>query len=146
MAAAFVLDRASILDRLGGDEEIYAMMVDMFLDDVEGNCTAIAAAFSGGDIKALQREAHTIKGLLATFSDDAGAAEALSVEKSAQAGELACQYIGKGHLFIDTRSRWNPSIRTYCHYGVVMATEAGIGWLAKKLGVQITNMSKEAAA
>ena len=89
MAAAFVLDRASILDRLGGDEEIYAMMVDMFLDDVEGNCTAIAAAFSGGDIKALQREAHTIKGLLATFSDDAGAAEALSIEKSAQAGELA---------------------------------------------------------
>lgn len=63
-----------------------------------------------------------------------------------QAGELACQYIGRGHLFIDTRSRWNPSIRTYCHYGVVMATEAGISWLAKKLGIQITNMSKDAAA
>ena len=89
MAAAFVLDRASILDRLGGDEEIYTMMVDMYLDDVEGNCASIAAAFAGGDIKALQREAHTIKGLLATFSDDAGAAEALLVEKSAQAGELA---------------------------------------------------------
>lgn len=88
MAATFVLDKASILERLGGDEDIYAMMVDMYLDDVESNCSALAAAFSGGDVKALQREAHTIKGLLATFSDDAGAAEALVIEKSAQAGEL----------------------------------------------------------
>ena len=62
------------------------------------------------------------------------------------AGELACKYIGQGHLFIDTRSRWNPSINTYSHYGVVMCTEPGIGWLAKKLGIQVTNMSKEAAA
>lgn len=89
MAAAFVLDRASILERLGGDEDIYAMMVDMYLEDVENNCTALAAAFSAGDVKALQREAHTIKGLLATFSDDAGAAEALVVEKTAKEGELA---------------------------------------------------------
>src|SRR5574343_350893 len=88
MAEAFVLDRGSILERLGGDEDIYAMMVDMYLDDVENNCTALAAAFSAGDVKALQREAHTIKGLLATFSDDAGAAEALVVEKTAKAGEL----------------------------------------------------------
>ena len=87
MAAAFVLDRASILDRLGGDEEIYAMMVDMFLGDVEGNCASIAAAFSDGDIKALQREAHTIKGLLATFSDDEGAAEAHVVEQQAKNGD-----------------------------------------------------------
>jgi HPt (histidine-containing phosphotransfer) domain-containing protein len=88
MAEAFVLDRASILERLGGDEEIYTMMVDMFLDDVENNCTALAAALSSGDVKSLQREAHTIKGLLATFSDEAGAAEALVVEKTAKEGEL----------------------------------------------------------
>lgn len=88
MAGAFVLDRASILERLGGDEDIYAMMVAMYLEDVESNCTALANAFSGGDTKSLQREAHTIKGLLATFSDEAGAAEALAVEKTAKAGEL----------------------------------------------------------
>ena len=63
-----------------------------------------------------------------------------------QTGELACQYIGKGHLFIDTRSRWNPNINAYTHYGVVMATEAGIGWLAKQFGIQVTNMSNGAAA
>lgn len=89
MAGPFVLDRASILDRLGNDEEIYSMMVDMFVDDVDSNCTALDSAFASGDAKVVQREAHTIKGLLATFSDDAGAAEALEVEKKAKAGELA---------------------------------------------------------
>lgn len=88
MAGPFVLDRASILDRLGNDEEIYSMMVDMFLDDVDNNCSALASAFSSGDAKVVQREAHTIKGLLATFSDEQGAAEALELEKKAKLGEL----------------------------------------------------------
>jgi len=88
MAGVFVLDRGSILERLGGDEEIYAMMVDMYLQDVENNCTAIAAALVQGDSPALRREAHTIKGLLATFSDDDGAADAAAVEHQARLGEI----------------------------------------------------------
>lgn len=89
MAAAFVLDRASILERLGGDEEIYAMMVDMFVADVENNCTALATALAAGDVESLKRAAHTVKGLLATFSDDDGAVEANFVEKNAREDELA---------------------------------------------------------
>ncbi len=89
MAQAFVLDRESILERLGGDEDIYSMMVDMYLQDVENNCAAIALAFTAGDALSLQREAHTIKGLLATFSDDAGAADAMVVEKQARQGDIA---------------------------------------------------------
>src|SRR5574343_678154 len=89
MAEAFVLDRESILERLGGDEEIYAMMVDMYVQDVENNCTAIAAALANGDASALRREAHTIKGLLATFSDEGGAADAAAVEHQARLEELA---------------------------------------------------------
>ena len=87
MAKAFILDRGSILERLGGDEEIYSMMVDMFLQDVNNNCAAIASAFAAGDSQTLQREAHTIKGLLATFSDDVGAADAMLVERQAKKGE-----------------------------------------------------------
>lgn len=85
----FVLDRISILDRLGGDEEIYAIMVDMFIEDVDGNCAALAAALRAGDARVLQREAHTIKGLFATFSDDEGAAEAMALEGRAKLSELA---------------------------------------------------------
>ncbi|WP_434515826.1 Hpt domain-containing protein [Dechloromonas sp. ARDL1] len=88
MAAPFVLDRVSILDRLGGDEEIYSMMVNMFLDDVEANSAALASAFASGEATVIQREAHTIKGLLATFSDEDGAAEAQEVERKAKVGDL----------------------------------------------------------
>jgi HPt (histidine-containing phosphotransfer) domain-containing protein len=88
MPGVFVLDKASILERLGGDEEIYKMMVDMFLQDVENNCLTLAAALSGGDAPTLQREIHTVKGLLATFSDEAGAAEAYQAEHKVRNGDL----------------------------------------------------------
>lgn len=86
MAGAFVLDKAAILDRLGGDEEIYSMMVDMYLQDVDNNCATLADAAASGSMAALQREVHTIKGLLATFSDDAGAADAYQIEQQIKLG------------------------------------------------------------
>lgn len=89
MIMPFVLDKSAILERLGGDEEIYAMMLDMFLQDVDNNCAALLAAAAAGDQALLQREAHTVKGLLATFSDDAGAAVAFTLEQQARAGRQA---------------------------------------------------------
>jgi len=89
MAEAFVLDRASILERLGGDEDIYTTIVEMYLDDVGNNCAALTAAFNTGDASVLRREAHTIKGLLATFSDDSGATVAMHVEQMARQGNIA---------------------------------------------------------
>ncbi len=91
MAGAFVLDKASILDRLGGDDEIFAMMVDMFVQDVDSNCAALATALAAGDPAVLRREAHTVKGLLATFSDDAGALDASVVEQRARDGLVTDQ-------------------------------------------------------
>lgn len=52
----------------------------------------------------------------------------------------------KGRLFTDTRARWNPSINGYTHYGVVMATEAGIGWLAEQMGITVTITKHKSAA
>lgn len=62
-------------------------------------------------------------------------------------GTLAAPYVGRGHLFMDPRSRWNPRLNAYTHYAVVMVTEAGIDWLAKRLGISITcTRDKESAA
>lgn len=61
-----------------------------------------------------------------------------------QLGELACKHRDKGQLYMDPRSRWNPAIRTYSHYAVVMATEQGIGWLAQQLGITVTNKDQAA--
>ena len=89
MLETFVIDKNSILARLGGDEDIYTMMVDMFLQDVGNNCTALGEALASGEIDAIRREVHTVKGLLATFSDDVGAGEALRIEQLIKQGEMS---------------------------------------------------------
>jgi HPt (histidine-containing phosphotransfer) domain-containing protein len=48
----------------------------------------LQAAGQATDAALLQREAHTIKGLLATFSDDAGADLAFALEKQAGQARL----------------------------------------------------------
>lgn len=88
MTEKFVLDKTEILDRLGGDEEIFTMMAELFLGDIDGHVMALDAALSAGDGVALSREAHTIKGLLATFSDDLGAETAFNIEQQARTGDF----------------------------------------------------------
>jgi HPt (histidine-containing phosphotransfer) domain-containing protein len=83
-----VYDRCEALERMGGDEELFQTLVDMFVADSEGYCSALARALADGDAAILHREAHTVKGLLATFSANAGAALALQLEQQARRGEL----------------------------------------------------------
>lgn len=59
-------------------------------------------------------------------------------------GDLASQYRDRGHLYSDPRSTLIPSLNKCRHYSVVMVKESGVDWLAKKLGITITN--KDAAA
>lgn len=89
MIEPFVLDRALILDRLGGDEKIFLLLVDLFLQDVDHNAQALGEALLQGKVEVLMCEAHSIKSLLATLSDDAGAAKAAAIEQSAKLGNLA---------------------------------------------------------
>lgn len=59
-------------------------------------------------------------------------------------GKLTAAHRDRGYLFIDTRSRWNPAINSWTHYGVVMTTERGIAWLAKQLGIDVTQKGQAA--
>jgi len=61
-----------------------------------------------------------------------------------QSGDLASHHRGGGNLFSDPRSVQIGTTNRYKHYAVVMVTEAGVQWLAKKLGITITH--KDAAA
>lgn len=63
-----------------------------------------------------------------------------------QMGELRCTHRQGKNFFVDTRSRWNKSINTYSHYGVVMVTESGINWIAQKLTISIRKMPSKNAA
>lgn len=87
MEQQFVLDKPAIMERLGGDQEIFQVMVDMYLQDVGIYSGQLAAALAAGDHRQLQREAHTVKGLLATFADDPGSAMAYALEQRLKRGE-----------------------------------------------------------
>lgn len=59
-------------------------------------------------------------------------------------GDLASHHREGGHLFSDPRSVQIGKTGRFKHYAVVMVTEAGVQWLAKKLDITITH--KDAAA
>jgi len=57
-----VFDRAATLARLEGDEATLNEVVDVFLDDVTRQLSALDAYVAAGDIGLVQRQAHTLKG------------------------------------------------------------------------------------
>lgn len=81
-SSGFSLDKATILDSFGDDEELFIAMASMFVQEADTYVLSLRSAFSAGDLGVLQREAHTLKSLLATFADSEGAARARAVEKS----------------------------------------------------------------
>lgn len=62
-------------------------------------------------------------------------------------GTLAARHIGGGKLFMDPRVTTIKRIGIRKHYAPLMVTEAGIDWLAKQLGIAITELpAKDSAA
>jgi HPt (histidine-containing phosphotransfer) domain-containing protein len=74
---------AALLERVGGDEAIFAELCDVFLADAPARLEVIRAALVAADTQTLQREAHAFKG-------SAGAFDALEVvEVARQLEQLA---------------------------------------------------------
>jgi PAS domain S-box-containing protein len=83
-----IYKRAEVLERMGGDEGLFQTLAGMFVADSASYCSALEQALALGDAPTLQREAHTVKGLLATFSEDEGTVLAQQLEESAKRGDL----------------------------------------------------------
>ena len=81
-------DRDDAIARLGGDAELFAAAAAMFVAESGTYRAALQAALATSDAAQLRREAHTVKGLLATFADDEGAEMALAIEMQLKAGKL----------------------------------------------------------
>lgn len=63
-----VMDVEEALERLGNDEELLREIVQIYLEDSPELVERIHGAVSDGDAAALQRAAHSLKGLAATLS------------------------------------------------------------------------------
>jgi PAS domain S-box-containing protein len=81
-------DRASLLTRLGGDEEVFVEVIKIFLEDVPKQLAGMDAALAAGDAKTLRRLAHTLKGSSGTAGAEALQKASLRLEEAAAAGDL----------------------------------------------------------
>jgi PAS domain S-box-containing protein len=81
--------RSSLLDRLGGDEEVFVEVIKIFLEDAPHLLTGMDDALNAGDAKTLRRLAHTLKGSSGTAGAEALQQASLRLEQAATAGNLA---------------------------------------------------------
>jgi PAS domain S-box-containing protein len=87
--AAQLFDRESALVRVGGDTDLLASLVELFLADAPGWMAGARRAAAARDGPALRRAAHTLKGSASNFGAEEFCAAALRVEEMGRRGELA---------------------------------------------------------
>jgi CheY-like chemotaxis protein len=78
------LDRASLLERVEGDQELLVEMVHLFRQDAPNLLAALSDALERGDMAVLERTAHSLKGAAGNLSAKAVAAAAQQLEKDAK--------------------------------------------------------------
>ena len=82
------IDRVSLLERVEGDQELLAEMVQLFLDDIPNLLNAMRDALQRGDMVVLERSAHSMKGAASNLSAKQAADAALKLEKDAKSNHI----------------------------------------------------------
>ena len=87
--ASLVFDRAGMLERLMGDEELVQLTITHFLESFPRLQQALQDALAARDLTLVQRHAHTLKGAIANMNAQLLFQVILQVEQAAQAGKLS---------------------------------------------------------
>jgi two-component system, sensor histidine kinase and response regulator len=62
--ASIAWDMNKTLERLGGDQELFREVIEIFLDDLPKHMATLRRAIADGDAEGIERTAHTLKGEL----------------------------------------------------------------------------------
>ena len=86
----------------------------MFLQDIDHDMERLASAINSQDVETLTNEAHTLKGVLASFQAEPARLAAFELEQSARSGHWDTAQLHKifeniQHELIKLR----PALRTY---------------------------------
>ena len=87
-AHAPALDRATALERLGGDEELFAEVAAVFCGDAPKMLNELCRAVAAGDAPSVQRAAHGLKGAAGYVGGKPAAAAAAALEKLGASSDL----------------------------------------------------------
>ena len=82
-------DEPRLMQRLMGDMNLARIVVRGFLEDIPKQLVALAGFVNARDVKAAERQAHTIKGAAASVSGESLAKLAATLERAGKAGDLA---------------------------------------------------------
>jgi HPt (histidine-containing phosphotransfer) domain-containing protein len=83
------LDRDSILERLEGNQDLLAELVELFLSEAPELIETMQKAMQSGEMLALEHSAHSMKGAAGNFSASSTVSAASQLEKDAKNRDLA---------------------------------------------------------
>ncbi|MRR50903.1 MAG: response regulator [Rhodocyclaceae bacterium] len=84
-----VIDRATVLENLGDDLELFHQIIAIFLDDTPPKIDALREALATRDAAQLHSIGHTLKGSIANFGAPRATEAARVLENAAKLGDLA---------------------------------------------------------
>jgi HPt (histidine-containing phosphotransfer) domain-containing protein len=79
-------DAAAALDRLDGDRDLFAMLIEVFHQDSAEIYQRLSASLAAGNLPEAERAAHSLKGLAANFDAKDAAEAALHIEEMTRRG------------------------------------------------------------
>jgi CheY-like chemotaxis protein/HPt (histidine-containing phosphotransfer) domain-containing protein len=88
VAPASLVDYRGALSRLGGDELLFRELASFFLEDAPAALARARDAVGRGDASAVEREAHSLKGLAANFGAPVAVAAAAELQRLGHGGGL----------------------------------------------------------
>jgi HPt (histidine-containing phosphotransfer) domain-containing protein len=75
-----LIDRAAVLERVGGDEALLREIIEIFLAEYPPLVADIRSSVERQDAAALERSAHTLKGSVSNFGARSATEAALDLE------------------------------------------------------------------
>lgn len=93
-----IWDKAGMLERLLGDEEMATKIAMLFLDDVPPRIQALRQSLESGDVKKAEREVHNIMASSANVGGECLREAASAVEKAAKAEDASAALTLMGEL------------------------------------------------
>ena len=82
------IDRVSLLDRVGGDEDLLREITSIFLAEYPELLRSIEDGLAAGDAQRVERAAHSLKGSVANFGADSATQAAYRMETIGRKGSL----------------------------------------------------------
>ena len=114
-AAAHVCDRVSLMARVGGDQQLFVEVIQLFLADCPVRVAAIGAAVDARDAEGIRVAAHALKGAAGNLSAAGLVAAARTLERLGTEGRLNAapsalrQVKVQAAMAMDTLRTWVPA-------------------------------------